>query len=284
MFSSALCVRAGAASQAAFEIVRQVWVISIQLFESLNVATQAMAAGFLGRHDVGAARAVLTRALLLATCVGVGVGAVLLAARGPLVSAFTADPLVASLAGGILPVIIACMPLDAAASILDGGLIAAGQTNALSVIQVAGSLVQYGLLAWLVATGSGSVFNVWAVLKVLTAARLLGGAWVHFGSRRSAYKPAAGAAAAAVPAAAAVVAADALQQPAEQHRQLEQPLEHQQQHQHEQHLEEQQPHHQQQLHHHQHEQHQHQHQHEQQQQPALLLQAQSPSQLAHKQD
>lgn len=31
MFASAICVRAGAASQAAFEIIRQAWIISIQV-------------------------------------------------------------------------------------------------------------------------------------------------------------------------------------------------------------------------------------------------------------
>ncbi|KAF8061355.1 DTX44 [Scenedesmus sp. PABB004] len=156
MFASAICVRAGAASQAAFEIIRQVWIISIQLFESLNVATQAMAAGFLGRGDRAAARAVLVRAAALAAGAGVAVGGALLLARGR--------------------------------SIMDGGLIAAGQTNALSVIQVAGSLVQYAALAALVSRGAGGVLGVWAVLKVLTVARLAGGAWVHFGSARSAFR------------------------------------------------------------------------------------------------
>lgn len=31
MFASAICVRAGAVSQAAFEIIRQAWIISIQV-------------------------------------------------------------------------------------------------------------------------------------------------------------------------------------------------------------------------------------------------------------
>jgi len=189
MFASGICVRQGAASQAAFEIIRQIWVISVQLFESLNVATQAVAAGFLGKHDRTSACEVLQRAFTLACVIGVAIGVVLFAARQPLVALFTRDTTVAVLAGAIMPVIAVFMPLDAGASIMDGGLIAAGQTNTLSVIQVAGSLVQYAALAVLMANGMESVVTVWVVLKVLTLARLAGGFWLHFRSKQSAYLP-----------------------------------------------------------------------------------------------
>uniref|UniRef100_A0A383W375 Protein DETOXIFICATION n=1 Tax=Tetradesmus obliquus TaxID=3088 RepID=A0A383W375_TETOB len=187
MFASAICVRAGAASQAAFEIIRQVWIISITFFESLNVATQAMAAGFLGRHDRTSAREVLQRALHLSCFAGLILGLLLFAWRGPLVGLFTKDAAVALLGGAVMPVIALCMPIDAGASIMDGGLIAAGQTNALSVVQVAGSLVQYAVLAVLVSRGYDSVAYVWGVLKVLSLARLSGGYWLHFVSGGSAY-------------------------------------------------------------------------------------------------
>jgi hypothetical protein len=172
----------------------QVWIISITFFESLNVATQAMAAGFLGRHDRASAREVLQRALHLSCFIGLCLGLLLWVSRGPLVGLFTKDAAVALLGGAVMPVIALCMPIDAGASIMDGGLIAAGQTNALSVIQVAGSLVQYAVLALLVSRGYDSVAYVWGVLKVLSLARLGGGYWLHFVSRRSAYLPRAGAA------------------------------------------------------------------------------------------
>jgi Na+-driven multidrug efflux pump len=176
-----------------FEIILlQVWIISITFFESLNVATQAMAAGFLGRHDRASAREVLQRALHLSCFAGLLLGLLLFVTRGPLVSLFTKDAAVAVLGGAVMPVIALCMPVDAGASIMDGGLIAAGQTNALSVIQVAGSLIQYAVLALLVARGFDSVAYVWGVLKVLSLARLGGGYWLHFVSRRSAYLPKAG--------------------------------------------------------------------------------------------
>jgi uncharacterized membrane protein YgcG len=167
----------------------QVWIISITFFESLNVATQAMAAGFLGRHDRASAREVLQRALHLSCVIGLCLGLLLWASRGPLVGLFTKDAAVALLGGAVMPIIALCMPIDAGASIMDGGLIAAGQTNALSVIQVAGSLVQYAVLAILVSRGYDSVACVWGVLKVLSLARLGGGYWLHFVSQRSAYLP-----------------------------------------------------------------------------------------------
>jgi hypothetical protein len=39
MFASAICVRAGAVSQAAFEIIRQAWIISVQVHTWLRRAT-----------------------------------------------------------------------------------------------------------------------------------------------------------------------------------------------------------------------------------------------------
>lgn len=188
MFASAICVRAGAASQAAFEIIRQVWIISIQLFESLNVATQAMAAGFLGQDDRNSAREVLERSFNLSCGIGLAIGLLLFVGQGHVVHLFTKDAVVATLAGAIMPVIAFFMPLDAGASIMDGGLIAAGQTNTLSVIQVLGSLVQYAVLAYLVSNKLETVVTVWGVLKILTVARLGGGYWLHFMSGRSAYR------------------------------------------------------------------------------------------------
>jgi hypothetical protein len=136
MYASAMCVRLGAASQAAFEVIRQLWIVSIQLFECLNVATQSMAATLLGAGDRAGARALLARANWLSIAVGAGVGAGLLALQAPLVGIFTSDPTVAAMCAAIIPMIALLMPVDAGASIADGGFIAAGQTNTLSAIQV----------------------------------------------------------------------------------------------------------------------------------------------------
>jgi Na+-driven multidrug efflux pump len=187
MYASAMCVRLGAASQAAFEVIRQLWIVSIQLFECLNVATQSMAASLLGSGDRLGARALLARATLLSVGVGLLVGGGLLLLQRPLVAVFTSDVVVTQMClggclillglllsmgiwcgcccscrcvgplsrwvltsfsalhpptptpphtPGIIPMIALLMPIDAGASIADGGFIAAGQTNTLSAIQV----------------------------------------------------------------------------------------------------------------------------------------------------
>ncbi len=136
MYGSALTVRTGAVNQSAFEILRQVWLVSMQVFECLNVATQSMAATLLGAGDTASARALLLRALTLSTSVGAVAGAVVWMARQPLVSLFSSDVAVVATALSALPLVCAMLPLDAAASITDGGLMAASQTDALSIIQV----------------------------------------------------------------------------------------------------------------------------------------------------
>lgn len=150
---------------------------------------QAMAAAYLGKHDRSSARAVLVRTLQISSGLGLGLGLLLAVFSQQVVGLFTKDAAVAALASAIMPVITLCMPLDAAASITDGGLIAAGQTNALSVIQVLGTLVQYAVMVVLLKLGMDSVVYVWAVLKVMTLARLGGGLYIHFGSPRSAFRP-----------------------------------------------------------------------------------------------
>jgi hypothetical protein len=189
MYASAMCVRLGAASQAAFEVIRQLWILSIQLFECLNVATQSMAAGLLGSGDRAAARALLRRATGLSVAVGAGVGAALLVARVPLVSIFTSDAVVAQMSLAIIPMIALGMPIDAGASIADGGFIAAGRTNTLSAIQVCGSAAQFAVLSWAAAAGMASTMTTWGVLKLMSVFRFAGGAYMHFYSSDSAYLP-----------------------------------------------------------------------------------------------
>lgn len=102
MYASALCVRLGAASQAAFEVIRQVWILSIQLFECLNVATQSMAASLLGAGEAAAARALLGRATVLSVGVGALVGGGLMLLQRPLVAVFTSDAAVTAMCLGEL--------------------------------------------------------------------------------------------------------------------------------------------------------------------------------------
>lgn len=57
--------------------------------------------------------------------------------------------------------------------------------------QVAGSLLQFAALSWVASQGLAGAASSWAVLKLMTGVRCIGGYLVHFVSPWSAYRPAA---------------------------------------------------------------------------------------------
>ncbi|PNW83980.1 hypothetical protein CHLRE_04g213150v5 [Chlamydomonas reinhardtii] len=188
LYASTMCIRLGSAYQASFEVIRQVWILTIQFFECLNVAAQALCASYIGNDDAATARSVLGRLVVLGTGVGVGVGLGVWAAHGPLIAFFTKDPVVVAHVMATLPLICLCFPIDAAASIMDGSLLAAKQSNYMSAVQIVGSVVQYGVLSYLAGTaGAVSTFSVWGALKILSFARLIGGVSRNYFSPKSAY-------------------------------------------------------------------------------------------------
>ena len=125
IYASLLCVRAGSAYQASFEIIRLVWVLTIQFFECLNVATQALCASYLGSGDWENARAVMLRLTALGGIIGLGASLVVFISQHQLVSLFTKDTAVIHQVLMTLPMIAFFFPLDAVASIMDGSLMAA---------------------------------------------------------------------------------------------------------------------------------------------------------------
>ncbi|GLC71691.1 hypothetical protein PLESTF_001149900 [Pleodorina starrii] len=202
IYASALSIRLGSAYQASFEVIRQVWILSIQFFECLNVATQALCATALGKEDRLAASSLLNRLLFLGTGVGALVGVAVWAAREPLIGFFTSDPVVVENVLTALPLLCAFFPIDAAASIMDGSLLAAKQSNYMSAVQIAGSVVQYGVMLYLAATGNISTLSVWSALKILIVLRVAAGFVRNYLSPKSGYstalrEPPAGVAAAA---------------------------------------------------------------------------------------
>ncbi|PNH08342.1 hypothetical protein TSOC_005062 [Tetrabaena socialis] len=170
LFASTLSARMGSAFQASFEVIRQLWMLTMPFFECLNVAAQSLCATSLGKEVMMA-----------------------------------------------LPLVCAFFPIDAAGAILDGSLLAAKQSNFMSAVQIGGSVVQYGALAYVAGTGNVTVLGVWVTIKLMSVTRLVGGLWRNFASDKSAYlvTPAApapltaaapGSSSPAAPAAAAAVA------------------------------------------------------------------------------
>jgi len=166
---------AGAVSLAAHEVLRQLYVVSVQAFSALDVATQSLVANHVGSGDARSARQVLARALVVAVAVGGGVGVALALAAKSLPGAFTRDPAVAAAAAAVIPLIASFMPVDAAAAVLDGGLLGASDTAwvARSTLFVSGVC----LAALLGARSAGAgLFGVWAALKTLSTGRTVAAA------------------------------------------------------------------------------------------------------------
>jgi Na+-driven multidrug efflux pump len=141
----------------------------------------------LGARDAPNARGVLRRVLFLGFAVSSAVGAAVWLLQGPVLAFFTSDAAVIREALLTLPMLCLMFPLDAAASAMDGGLLAAQQTGWLSGIQIAGAVGQYGVLVYLSSSGLVTVLTIWACLKLLTVARAAGGFYVNFLSPDSAY-------------------------------------------------------------------------------------------------
>ncbi|GLI71084.1 hypothetical protein VaNZ11_016001 [Volvox africanus] len=187
LFASSLCVRMGSAFQASFEVIRQLWMLTMPFFECLNVATQSLCATALGRQDWNAARLILSRLLVLSTFLGTLAGAAVWLAHGPLIAFFTQDPNVLSYVLMALPMVCALFPMDAAGSIMDGALLAAKKANYMSAVQIAGSAVQYCILLGIATSGKVDVFTVWAAIKVMSITRVVGGILGIMFSRKSPY-------------------------------------------------------------------------------------------------
>ncbi|MEW5309288.1 MAG: hypothetical protein WDW38_001184 [Sanguina aurantia] len=180
LYASKLCVSAGSHYQAGFEVIRQVWILTIQFFECLNVAAQSLCATYLGSGDKGNARLVLGRISFLGVSTGAAVGAVVFFNQMLITNVFTVDPVVIHQVAMALPMVCLMFPLDAAASIMDGSLLAARQTNFMSYTQMAGAIVQCTMLYALVVYSNISVLSTWGCLKLLTFVRIGAGVYRNF--------------------------------------------------------------------------------------------------------
>ena len=166
---------AGAVSLAAHEVLRQLYVVSVQAFSALDVATQSLVANYVGSGDVRSARGVLARALAVAVAVGGAVGLALALAARALPGAFTRDPAVAAAAAAVIPLVAAFMPVDAAAAVLDGALLGASDTAWVARSTLGVSAVCLAALLGARAAGAG-LFGVWAALKTLSTGRTVAAA------------------------------------------------------------------------------------------------------------
>jgi Na+-driven multidrug efflux pump len=172
MCSSAILARVDAASQAANEILRQVWIVLFQFVECLNISNQSITAGALGAHDVPYAMAVVKRHLLYAVALFSSAGAVVLACQHQIVSIFTADAMVVATAATTLPLLVACFPLDAVCSMFDGTLTAAGQATWTARTTTYAAIFVVAVMLCAPKLMQMSLFRTWCCAKLMTLLRM----------------------------------------------------------------------------------------------------------------
>ncbi|KAL3150527.1 hypothetical protein ABBQ32_000344 [Trebouxia sp. C0010 RCD-2024] len=173
----------GAITMAAHEILRQVWILSIQAFMALDITAQSLVASYLGQRNRKRARGVLLRILQIGAAVGLTVGVVAFAARTAVPAIFTQDVFVCAEVQRVLPMVALFMPMDASAAIIDGGLLGASDTGYVAKTMLVTSALSFGALLLSQRTQAG-LLGIWLSLKVITTGRVLGGA-LRLASRRT---------------------------------------------------------------------------------------------------
>ena len=180
-----LCTGLGAVALGAHEILRQIWVVSNQAFTSLDIATQSLVAFYLGTSDKRSAASVFHRTMTLGSIAGVIITASLFFWRNTLPAIFTKDMAVIDAAASVMPLIALFMPLDGAASVMDGVLLGSQQAGWMSKTMVVTSLCCGLALIYCHQSPGTNILCIWAAIKILTVGRLIGNAWRVFWSRKS---------------------------------------------------------------------------------------------------
>eukprot|EP00892_Ulva_mutabilis_P006808 jgi/Ulvmu1/449/UM001_0456.1 len=172
MASSSVLARVGTASQAAHEILRQLWICSYQFVEAINISNQSLVSTALGEGDQAYALAVLRRHLLYAVTIIAAVGAVLFCLQSSVIGLFTSDAAVVSAALTTLPLLVFLFPLDAVCAVLDGTLMATGQAAwTAQAVAYASVLTVIGMLGAANAAPM-SLLTTWLFLKSTNLMRL----------------------------------------------------------------------------------------------------------------
>ncbi|BDA43468.1 Protein DETOXIFICATION 44, chloroplastic [Coccomyxa sp. Obi] len=172
LYGTTMVSTMGTATLAAHEIARQVFIFSIQFFSCLDVTAQSLVASQLGKNKRSTARAVLLRILQIALGLSFLLMATLSFGRTAIPRVFTGDLEVITVTQRIMPLLAFFMPFDAAAAVMDGGLLGASETSYASRATLVVAFCVYGLLTVVPRMYPG-LFGVWLSLKGLSVGRTL---------------------------------------------------------------------------------------------------------------
>jgi Na+-driven multidrug efflux pump len=155
------------AAAAAHHVAFQVWLSCSLLADSVAVAAQSLLAAALAAGDTARARTLIMRVLKLACLLGGALGLVLFGGRHMVAAAFTSDPLVLLFISGIMPLVVASQPINAAAFALDGVIFGAGGFGAACVCTAGAALPALACIAAGAAAPGDNARLLWVWLGLL---------------------------------------------------------------------------------------------------------------------
>lgn len=181
---------------AAYQVTMTIWSLLTFALDALAIAGQALTGASLGGGDAKGARAATTLMVRWGVWGGVGLGVIVLALHRVIPHLFTQDPRVqAAIAGGLVVVALA-QPLSGYVFVVDGVLIGAGDGRWLagSMLLVLLAYVPVVAAARVLGAGHGDVVAVavlWGAFTVFMlvrgafmAWRIRGDAWAVLGAER----------------------------------------------------------------------------------------------------
>jgi putative MATE family efflux protein len=181
--ATSVAARMGGSTLAAWQIALQIFLLLSLAIDALAVPAQAIVARHLGAGAPQRAREVGRRLIAWGLAVG-SAFALLLAPTAPVVARlFTDDPGVADGAAGLLLSLALVQPVAAAAFMLDGILIGAGDTRLLAGAMVICSALFVAIAVGALQRGWGTAglaagLGAWLAARALTTAlRFAGGRW-----------------------------------------------------------------------------------------------------------
>ena len=184
--ATAVAARVDTPTVAAHQVVNTMFTLLALSLDAFAIPAQTLVAEALGASDVGLARRVGERVLVLSVVVGIGVSAVVVMTAPLLARVFSADPAVVSRTVAGLVVLGLMLLPGAVAFALDGVLIGAGDVRFLGRAMLIALVVYLPFavlpLAWpaLGIVGVWSALAVWMVARaVLMHRRFRGPAWLQ---------------------------------------------------------------------------------------------------------
>ena len=171
---TAVAARIGVAELAAHQVAVQIWGTLALALDAVAIAGQALTGKWLGAGDAGRAKGAARRMIELDVGIGVVAAIVVVIARGPLASLFSADPEVVAATAFVLVWVAVTQPVGGYVFALDGILIGAGDLTYLGRSMAANAIV-FGVIAIVLIrleAGLGWLWADLALFMVLRAATL----------------------------------------------------------------------------------------------------------------